>query len=99
MACASTGAFVLADPKDPVEDAAERLIEWLTGRHRRRCEATWPADLADLKERLDLAGEHGLTMADFDDFVAGTLALAKAETQGLVYELSPGRYIIHPSKR
>ena len=91
-ACIATGALVLADRSEAPAEAASRLAEWLAGQ-RPVARIEWPHDLAAVKQALVAAGPRGVTLGDFPDPVAATLALARAEAQRLVHEVSPGRYV------
>jgi DNA protecting protein DprA len=92
-ACIATGAGVLGDRGALPVDVADRLQLWLEGGSGSAPRAAWPDELAVLERALTAAGPRGVTLEDFADPVAATLALARAEAQRLVYEVSPGRYV------
>jgi hypothetical protein len=84
---------VLGDRGARPIDVADRLQHWLEGASGSAPRAAWPDELAVLERAFAAAGPRGVTLEDFADPVAATLALARAEAQRLVYEVSPGRYV------
>lgn len=97
-ACIATGACVLGDRDARPIDVADRLQRWLEGTAS-TVRAAWPEELAVLERALAAAGPRGVTVSDFPDAVEATLALARAEAQRLVYEVSPGRYVASDTVR
>jgi predicted Rossmann fold nucleotide-binding protein DprA/Smf involved in DNA uptake len=92
-ACIATGATVLGHRGDRPVDAADRLERWLVDAQVRPPVLAWPPELATVQQALAAAGPRGVTVGDFDDPVAATLALARAEAQRLIFEVSPGRFV------
>lgn len=92
-ACIATGACVLGHRGDRPAVAADRLEQWLAAQQPGQRRIIWPSELRAVKEALAAAGPRGVTVGDFDDPVAASLALARAEAQRLIYEVSPGRFV------
>ncbi|MCB9566436.1 MAG: DNA-processing protein DprA [Myxococcales bacterium] len=74
---------------------ADEAAAWLADPTAAPAGDRWPAELADLSDALERAGDAGLAIDDLDVIEAPTallVALSEAEARGLVVEIAPGRY-------